>query len=319
MGAQTRIPSGPAFRIGAHADAPGSVNSDATRTHLRGQLGRKPRGHAGLMRRPCLKCGVLIPRGATASTTARPCAVARPPGPPAPRHLRQPHGTQGLSLAPRSPPICAPTVRHGVQRISSALAYLIAISAWLKRLSLAMTETLARLASWRICLLAAALVVSGLLGGCGSGREQPPKRRQEGGNVAQALVSRISAWSSATTSYNYILQNCRQPYPTHGYVASCTREWRVNYKRDTARLLRALPTAQSSGACGHALAQARSLTTETTTALRQAFGAYSALLDNRPYHGPAVFLLLKRADKTTKRDTKLADRLSSDVRQSCPG
>jgi hypothetical protein len=84
-----------------------------------------------------------------------------------------------------------------------------------------------------------------------------------------------------------------------------------------------LPSGLPSGACARAVRQVRWFALESTTSLRRAFEAYSALLDNRPYHGsrvfgPVVFRLLKRADTTTKRDTKLADRFSTTVRQSCP-
>jgi hypothetical protein len=176
---------------------------------------------------------------------------------------------------------------------------------------------------WRsIVMMGVCVAAASVAAGCGSGDHGSTQSRRASKAVSP-LAGRLSTWSSAATSYNATLQGCDQPYPTHGYVAACTREWRGNYKRATARLLRALPAARPSSPCGHALGQVRSLAVQTTASLRRAFEAYSAFLDNRRYHGsrvrgPVAFLLLKRADKATKRDTKLADRLSTTVRQTCP-
>lgn len=157
--------------------------------------------------------------------------------------------------------------------------------------------------------------------GCGSGGHRSTTAKSPI-QVANPVAARVSAWSSAATSYNATLQGCRQPDPTHGYVAACTREWRLNYTRATARLLMALSNDPSSGGCRHPLAKARSLAIETATALQHEFKAYGAWLDNRPYHGSAISsstvdLLLRRATSTTKRDTTQAESLSADIRRGC--
>jgi hypothetical protein len=138
-----------------------------------------------------------------------------------------------------------------------------------------------------------------------------------------AIAKRLSSWSSAATSYNAILQGCRQPYPTNGYVAACTREWRHNYDVVSARLLKALREERpSSRSCKRATARARALVVETTGALKSAFEGYGALLDNRSYHGshiegPTVYSLLRGADRRTTRNTQLADRLATTLRTTC--
>ena len=158
------------------------------------------------------------------------------------------------------------------------------------------------------------------LAGCGDDSAQPKRLSGPPSPVAE----RVSDWSSAAVSYNTILQGCNQPSPAHGYVATCTRKWRRNYERETARLRRALVGQRpSSRTCEDALVRAKSLARETTTVLRQAFEWYSAALDSRPYRGPpirgrtSVFGLLRRADRISKRDAQLAQRLSITIRRDC--
>jgi hypothetical protein len=172
-----------------------------------------------------------------------------------------------------------------------------------------------------IVRLAVAGTALAALAGCGDDSTHP---KPASGPAPSPVAERVSDWSSAAVSYNTILQRCNQPTPTHGYVAVCTRKWRRNYERETARLRRALVGQRpSSRTCMQSLVRAKSLALETTTALQQAFEYYSAVLDNRPYRGPpirrgtSVFGLLKRADRISKRHTKLADRLSNTIRQHC--
>jgi hypothetical protein len=166
-----------------------------------------------------------------------------------------------------------------------------------------------------------ALAVCGC-GGDGDGGNRPTEQKSLPTLVIHAAEG-MSAWSDAATSYNSILQGCRQPYPTRGYVAACTGEWRHKYDQATRRLLGRLRAPRpSSPTCGHALAQSRSLVREVTKILRQAFGSYSALLDNRTYRGsrvrgPTVMSLLREADSVTKRNTKLAVRARTAIRESC--
>jgi hypothetical protein len=171
----------------------------------------------------------------------------------------------------------------------------------------------------RLAVVAVALAT---LAGCGSA-EHRQSHSEPKSKLPSPLGRQLSGWSSAATSYNSILQGCRQPYPTHGYVAACTRQWRLDYVRATSRLRRALRSERpSSTTCRKAFLQAESLVIQTTTALRQAFDQYSALLDKRPYRGTrvrpsSVGIALGRADRISKRNTKLADRLSAALRRRC--
>jgi len=172
-----------------------------------------------------------------------------------------------------------------------------------------------------IVRLAVSATALAALAGCGDDTTQS----KPASGAPSPAAERVSDWSSAAVSYNTILQRCDQPSPpTRGYVARCTRKWRRNYERETARLRRALVGQRpSSRTCMDALVRAKSLARETTTVLRQAFESYRAALDNRPYRGPpiprgtSVFGLLKRADRISKRDARLAERLSTTIRRRC--
>jgi hypothetical protein len=171
-----------------------------------------------------------------------------------------------------------------------------------------------------LAVMATALVI---FGGC-DGANDGSRQSEPTTKVSSPLAGRLSAWSRAATSYNAVLQECRQPYPARGYVAACTREWRVNHRRATSRLRRALRSERpSSGTCREAFLQVRPLVLQATNALRQAFEAYSAfldaLLDDGPNRGSRVRPrgLLERADRITKRNTRLADDLSAEIRKRC--
>jgi hypothetical protein len=173
-----------------------------------------------------------------------------------------------------------------------------------------------------ISRLSAIAVALAILGGCG-GSDHASTSPASANKTQDPLAVQLSAWSSSATSYNAILHGCNQPYPTTGYVAACTRTWRLRYEGATSRLRRVLRAEHpSSPTCGRALAQARSLTADTTNALRQAFESYSALLDNRPYRGSRVSgqlvaLLTQRADRISKRNTNLANHLGTTIGQAC--
>jgi hypothetical protein len=151
---------------------------------------------------------------------------------------------------------------------------------------------------------------------------------RDGGEESSAdsrspLLDRMADWRNSAISYDTILQGCRQPYPTRGYVAACTGKWRRKYGSRTERLLRALRAAEGSAspACRQALAKLSAGVASVTKALKQAFVAYSRALDtpaDRTNRGPPVAVLLARADSVTKRETKVANGLSTTVARTCP-
>src|SRR5687767_14296428 len=119
----------------------------------------------------------------------------------------------------------------------------------------------------RFAVVAAALVI---FAGCDSANDGS-RQSEPTTKVSSPLVTRLSAWSRATTSYNAVLQGCRQPYPARGYVAACTREWRLTHRRATSSLRRALRSERpSSRTCRQAFLQIRPLVFQTTNALRHA-------------------------------------------------
>jgi hypothetical protein len=147
--------------------------------------------------------------------------------------------------------------------------------------------------------------------------------RETGGLAAGPWFSaRLSSWSSAATSYNTTFQECaRQPHPVRGFMPACTREYRRKYERAAARLRRVF---SASPACARALARARSLAAEVTSVLARAFRSVSAALDaaveGRSFQGVRrPFAAASRADRVTRRNVKIADRLDSVLRQNCAG
>lgn len=153
-----------------------------------------------------------------------------------------------------------------------------------------------------------------------------PAKESEQKITAQWFSEHVSAWGSAATSYNHVLQQCaRQPRPTRGYLAACTREYRKKYKRVAARLVRiALGARLVRRSCRRALEWAVNLSQQVTAGLARVFRTTQRRLDasvsDRPSPGSGVtFAILGRAGRITKRNVGLADHMHAELRRSCAG
>jgi hypothetical protein len=166
-------------------------------------------------------------------------------------------------------------------------------------------------------------VMAAVLVSCGDSKPSHPSLQRQ--DLAVAGLSRqVSAWSDATTSYYATLLQCgRQPSPVRGYMAACTRQWRLNYERVRTRLLRALRSAHpSSQPCASDLTRVTSLAAQVHKALKVEFGVYSASLDTGRYRGlptgsRAVGVLLARADHQVTRSKDAAAGLRRNIQNRC--
>jgi hypothetical protein len=161
------------------------------------------------------------------------------------------------------------------------------------------------------------VAVAAVVAGCGGSTRQhrgPSSATKPESPLAATLV----AWSSATISYNVVLQQCaRQPQPGRGYEAACTREWRKTFEREQALRVARSDATRSPLVCRRAATRARSVALKTSRAFSQALRADSALLEGRARDPHRVGLELHRADYFGKRNAKVAARLSRAVRQRC--
>jgi hypothetical protein len=172
----------------------------------------------------------------------------------------------------------------------------------------------------RRCFIAAIAVVAVFAGCGGSSRED--RGPSSATKPESRLAATLGAWSSATISYDAVLQQCaRQPQPARGYEAACTREWRTNFQREQAKLLGVARGDETRAPvlCRRAATRSRSVAVKTSRAFNQALRADSALLEGRARDPHRVGLQLQRADSFSKRNAKFAARLSQAVRHGCQG